>query len=130
MGVSPMSSRTDSWMGIARRLSRDGTPISASPGRSRPGAGARAATPRRGWAPPPAVALVSAWGTRESVGEGLVPHGQPVLRGQLLALHARKRGVVDRQHAELGVEHFLVEFLVQVVQLPELGVLQIGRGHV
>src|SRR5690606_39422554 len=53
---------------------------------------------------------------------GAVVHPQQaLLRGELLALHLPERHVVERQHAELRVHDLLVQFLVPVVELPELG---------
>src|SRR5690554_5909771 len=57
-----------------------------------------------------------------SVLQGGVHPGQAVLCRELFALHLGEGGVVDRQYAELGVHHLLVEFLVVVVEPPELGV--------
>src|SRR5690348_4622573 len=55
-----------------------------------------------------------------SVVEDVVHPGQTVLGSQLFPLHLRQGRIVDRQYAEFGIEHLLVEFLVAVVQLPEL----------
>src|SRR5690554_5162769 len=121
-----MSPRTESWIGMwGSRLSCDGTPIIASradPGGAGATAAARATATDEDGRRRPRQRWLLAWGTRESVGQALVHHGQPVLGSQLFALHPRQRGVVDRQHAELGIEHFLVQFLVVVVELPEFGV--------
>jgi hypothetical protein len=52
---------------------------------------------------------------------GVVHPQQPILGGELLALHLAQGHVIDGQYAELGVQHLLVQFLVPVIQLPELG---------
>src|SRR5690606_14916281 len=58
---------------------------------------------------------------KASVFEHVVESGQAVLRSELLALHLRKGGFIDRKHAEFGIEHFLVQLLVALVELLELG---------
>jgi len=40
--------------------------------------------------------------------------------GRQASLHFHERQVVERQGAELGVEHFLVEFLVATEEFAEL----------
>src|SRR5687767_12574476 len=52
-----------------------------------------------------------------------IPHvGQPVLGPQLFFLELHQRGVVEREHAEFGVEHLLVELTVAHVERAEFRV--------
>src|SRR5690554_6336322 len=69
--------------------------------------------------PPPSA---DGWTRLRSVLQGGVHPGQAILGGELLALHLAEADVVDRQHAEFGVHHLLVQLLVLVVQAAELGV--------
>ena len=47
---------------------------------------------------------------------------QSILGGELFPLHPGQGDVVNRKHAKLGVQHALVEVLVVMVKLLELGV--------
>src|SRR5688572_14338032 len=123
IGVSPMSCRTFCWTVMERLGVRESggfyTPgAAAGPGNVFAGRAARrevqAAATRRGGPPPPQGKLVLA---------PVVHPGQLVLREQLLPLHARDRGVVERKASQLGVEHLLVEFAVSMVELAEFGVV-------
>ena len=54
--------------------------------------------------------------------QDVVKPGQSILGREFLALHLGQGQVVDRKHAEFGIEHLLVELLVALVELLELGV--------
>src|SRR5690606_12589718 len=116
IGVLPTSSRMDSWVAMRKASAAirgfyRGLRPRPPEVRGESRAGVAGGGGRRGRPPLPACRSVRA----------LVHPGQAILRGQLLALHLPEGGIVDRQHAEVGVQHLLVQFLVPVVQLPELG---------
>ena len=58
----------------------------------------------------------------DSVLQDIEQTNQPVLGSEFFALHLGQGDVVDRNHAELGVQDAFVELLVPMVKLLELGV--------